>query len=120
MYIDIVFILFALYGFWVGYRKGLIRTLFSLLSFVVGLLLTLKLSPYVIEFIESVFNADRLIALIVGLFLTMFITMGLIKWIGKSIEKMLQKAKLGTFNKIQGGIILAFLMMVTYTLFRYK
>jgi membrane protein required for colicin V production len=115
MYIDLVFLLFALYGFWMGYRKGLIRTLFSLLSFVIGLLLTLKFSPYVIEFMMNVFHLEKILALIIGLLLCFFLIMGVVKWIGNSIEKMLMKAKLNTFNKIQGGIILSFLMIVTYS-----
>ncbi len=115
MYIDLVFVLFALYGFWMGYRKGLVRTIFSFLSFFVGLLLTLKLSPYAVEFLQNVFELDRLLSLILGFLLCLFFFMGIIKWIGKGIEKMLMKSKMGVFNKVQGGIILSFLMMVVYS-----
>jgi membrane protein required for colicin V production len=115
MYIDLICILFALYGFWMGYRKGLIRTLFSLLSFIIGLLLTLKFSPYVVEFISNTFHVEKILALVIGLLVCFFVVMGIVKWIGKSIEKMLTRAKLNTFNKIQGGIILSFLMIVMYS-----
>ena len=115
MYIDLIFILFALYGFWMGYRKGLIRTLFSFLSFIIGLLLTLKFSPYVVEFMTDVFHTEKILSLVIGLLLSFFVVMGVVKWIGKSIEKMLTRAKLNTFNKIQGGILLSFMMIVMYS-----
>ena len=115
MYIDLIFILFALYGFWMGYRKGLIRTLFSFLSFIIGLLLTLKFSPYVVEFITDVFHTEKILSLVIGLLQSFFVVMGVVKWIGKSIEKMLTRAKLNTFNKIQGGILLSFMMIVMYS-----
>lgn len=99
-----------------GYRKGLIRTLFSLLSFIVGLLLTLKLSPYAIEFLQSTFNLDGVLALIIGILLCFFLITGVIKWVGKSLEKMLKKAKLNVFNKIQGGVILTVLMIFVYSI----
>lgn len=45
MIIDIALLLFALAGFWVGYTKGIVSTLFSILGYIIALLITLKISP---------------------------------------------------------------------------
>lgn len=115
MYIDIVLVLFALYGFWVGFRKGFIRTLFSLLLVVVGLLLTLKLSPWVVEFIRAQIQVDKLISLLVGVILCYVVIKVILRIIGKSVDKMLRKAKLNILSKLLGGILLAFLMILSYS-----
>lgn len=115
MYIDIVLILFALYGLWVGFRKGFIRTLFSLLLVIVGLLLTLKLSPWVVEMIRDSIAMDKLISLIIGVLLCYLVVTLILRWVGKNVDKMLRKAKLNLVSKLLGGILLGLLMVLSYS-----
>ncbi len=116
MYIDIVLVLFALYGLWVGFRKGFIRTLFSLILVIVGLLLTLKLSPWVVVLIRDNIAMDKLISFIAGVLLCYLAITFLLRWVGKNVDKMLRKAKLNIISKLLGGILLGLLMVLSYSI----
>jgi hypothetical protein len=91
MIIDIGLILFAGAGFWLGYTKGLGQVLFVVVFYTIALLLTLALSPWIMDLIIRWFKADRMFALIFGSIFTMIILVFLLHWMLKSVEKYLKK-----------------------------
>ena len=113
MIIDILLVLFAATGFWLGYTKGLVRTLLSVACYILALILTLAISPYVMDLIIRWFKADKVFALIFGTLFVMIILIFLINWLLKSSERRLQKTRLGSFSKTFGGILMMFVGMVT-------
>jgi membrane protein required for colicin V production len=46
MVIDILLLVFAAASFWLGYSKGIVSTLFSILGYLIALLITLLFSPW--------------------------------------------------------------------------
>jgi len=115
MYIDIFLGVFVLIGVIQGFHRGIIRTVFSIVGIVVGLLAALKFSPFVVGLLDSIFDWDPMISLILGLILTFALIMWGIKWLGKSAEKTLKLVKLNIFNQLLGSILYAGLMIVTYS-----
>jgi membrane protein required for colicin V production len=115
MYIDLFFVLFVLYGFVMGFSRGIIRTIFGVLSFIAGLLAALKLSPYVVNFLEESLGLNPLLSLILGLILCFLVIMWAIRWMGKGLEGTLKKIRLNFVNKILGGFVMALLMSVVFS-----
>jgi hypothetical protein len=115
MIIDIGLVLFAGAGFWLGYTKGLVRVLFVIVFYAIALLLTLALSPWIMDLIIRWFNADKMFALIFGSIFTMIIFILLLHWMLKSVEKYLKKSKLGAYSKSFGGVVMMLVSMVVYS-----
>ncbi|MCB0658462.1 MAG: CvpA family protein, partial [Saprospiraceae bacterium] len=59
MVLDLFFVLIAAFGFYMGYSRGVIKTVFTVVGVLLGILFTLKLSPIVIDFLEGVFNRQN-------------------------------------------------------------
>ncbi|HJW29662.1 MAG TPA: CvpA family protein, partial [Saprospiraceae bacterium] len=99
-----------------GYTRGIVRTLFVIVSYTIALLLTLAISPWVMSLIIKWFNADKMFALIFGSIGTMLILILLFHWMFKSIEKYLRKSKLGAFSKSIGGVVMMLVAMIVYSI----
>lgn len=104
MTLDIIIALVVAFGVYLGFTRGLIKTVFDTLSLFVGLLATLKLSSFVITFIEQLIN-NKAIALIAGVVITFIAVMAFIRWVGKKLEDVLQAANINFVNKIAGGAL---------------
>jgi membrane protein required for colicin V production len=115
MIIDILLVIFAATGFWLGYTRGIVGTLFSIVSYVIALLLTLAFSPWFVEFLIKGFKMNPTLALILGTISFLFLMMFLIRLAFKRVEKYLNKGKLNTFNKISAGILMMFLSILIFS-----
>jgi len=104
--IDIVAAIIILYGFYTGYQKGLIKTLFATLSILLAVLVCLKLSPVVIDWIEGILKLSPAINYILGFVLTFFIVMIGIRFIGSRLEGLLKAVNINFINKIAGGLLM--------------
>lgn len=115
MIIDIGLVLFAGLGFWLGYTKGIVRTLFAVVFYAIAVLLTLALSPWIMNLFIWAFKADRTFALIFGTIFTLVILIFLLHWMLKSVEKYLKKSRLGAYSKSLGGVVLMIVSMITFS-----
>ena len=66
MAIDIIAALIAVYGFYLGYTKGIVKTIFGIVSIFIGLLAALKLSPYIVQMLEKVSGSNSPMVFLVG------------------------------------------------------
>lgn len=115
MAIDIILGLFIIAGFWLGYSKGIVATLFSVLEYIVALLITLGFSPYLSGFLTGTLKMDRMVALILSTFAFFLAALFLIKWLTKKIEASLKKGKLSGSTKILGGIVMMLVSVFVYS-----
>ena len=106
MVLDIVVCLLLAFGFYQGFSRGLIKTVFASLSLLIGIVAALKLSPIVINLLQNAFSINPAITFVAGFVLTFIIVMGLIRFIGNKVEKLLEAVKIGGLNKLAGGILL--------------
>ena len=106
MIIDILLILFIIAGFWLGYAKGLASTLFAISGYVVALLLTLKISPWVMSLMVKFLGAGQMFALVFGTLFCLFGFILLINWLVRSVENYLKQASYGRASKIGGGVVM--------------
>ncbi|MGB4849823.1 MAG: CvpA family protein [Saprospiraceae bacterium] len=115
MAIDIILGFFIIGGFWLGYSKGIVATLFSVLEYIVAMLITLGFSPYLSGFLTDTLKLDRMVALILSTFVFFLATLFLIKWLTKKIEASLKKGKLSGSTKIMGGIVMMLVSVFVYS-----
>ncbi len=115
MFIDLIATLLVLYGFYIGYSRGIIKTIFALVSIMVGVLAALKLSPYTIELLQNIFKFHPGLTFILGFALTFILVLIVIRFVGKKIEDLLKFAQINFINKVLGGGVMAILFLVFYS-----
>ena len=117
MIIDGFLLIIAGWGFYQGFSRGIIKTVFTVFSFVFGLMVAFKLSPAATRFIDSLFKSDNPINFVIGFILAFFLTMIIIRTIAKYLEKALESANINIINQVLGGVLLASLYTLIFTLF---
>ncbi len=105
MTLDLIVAIVVSLGFYLGYTRGLIKTVFDSLSLVVGILAALILSPVVISILQSVITTSPALTYLIGVVVTFIAMMALIRYIGKKLEDMLVAVNVNFVNKIAGGAI---------------
>jgi uncharacterized membrane protein required for colicin V production len=116
MMIDLFFAIFAGYGFFLGFTKGIIRTVFTILSYLFGLLAAFKLSPAVTRFLETALSNENPLLFIAGFLIAFFGTMLLFRFISRALSQGLESANINIINQVAGGALLASIMTLLYSL----
>lgn len=115
MIIDLIAVLLVIWGFYSGYRRGLIKTVFDTLSILIAFLFTMKLSPFTIELVEKTFKLNEGLSFILGIVLTFFAVMIIIRFIGNRLEGFLKAVNINFINKIAGGALLSIVFAVIFS-----
>ncbi|MBK8700369.1 MAG: CvpA family protein [Saprospiraceae bacterium] len=118
MFIDIAAAIIISLGFYLGYQRGLIKTVFDTLSLLIGVLAALKLSPWTMDLLQTLFNLNKALTLIFGIALTFLAVMILIRFIGRKLEEILEVANVNFVNKVSGGSLQAvfFAILLSFVL----
>ena len=115
MVIDIIFAILAAYGFYLGFSRGIIQTIFTILSILFGLMAAFKFGPYMTQFLETAFNNDHPLMFIAGFLLAFVLTMFLIRLFARGLEGLLERANINIVNQVAGGLLLSGLMILLYS-----
>ena len=105
MWIDIICGLLVGYFFYLGYTKGIIKTVFGILSVLLGLLITLKFSHLAMQLMEKIINVDPRMNVILGFVLTFLLVLIAIRMLGQGLEKVLETAHINIINQLAGGAV---------------
>ena len=116
MVIDILLAIFAVFGFMSGYSKGIIKTVFTVLAYLIGMMAAFKFSPATTTFLEQLFNTDHPLMFICGFVLTLLSTLFLIRMLARSIESALEKANINFVNQILGGSFMTAISILVLSL----
>ncbi len=116
MIIDIIFAILAGYGFYLGFSRGIIQTVFTILSVAFGLMAGFRFGPQTTKFLETVFNDNNPLWFIAGFLLSFVLTMVIIRLFARGVEGILQSANINIINKVAGGALLAGLMILMYSM----
>lgn len=119
MILDIIVGIILAFGFYVGYSRGLIKTVFDTLSLLIGIVAALKLSPIAINIVDSLLSAKPAISFVIGIVLTFLIVMALIRFIGKKLEDLFKAINLNFVNQLAGGVLqsLFFALLISLGLY---
>src|ERR1700733_13674465 len=99
MFIDIMIAGLAIYGFVKGFSAGLVRTLFELLAWIIGLVIALKLTSMISGLVASKlsWNPSYLpILVFIGIIILAHLA---ITSIGKGVDKLIRLVQLGWLNR---------------------
>ena len=114
MIIDIIFFIVAGYGFYLGFSRGIIKTIFTSLSYFIGLIAAFKFSPSATKLLESFFSPHPLM-FVAGFLLSFFLTMVLIRMLARGLEGVLESVNINIINQIAGGTLLAGVLVLIYS-----
>lgn len=118
MIIDIIVIILVALGFYNGFQRGMIKTVFDTLSLVVAIVGALKLSPLMISLTEKVISNPG-IAFILGFVLSFLLVFFVIKFIGNRLEDIVETVHLGFLNKVLGGAVMALFICIIMSFVLY-
>lgn len=117
MIIDIVFAILFSYGLYLGYTRGIIQTAFAVISVLVAILASMKLSPIMIAILEKYLTWDPRILVVLGFALTFIFVMIGIRLIGKGLEHLMKGLQINVINQIAGAALMGSLFAVIFAWF---
>ncbi|MEP7197639.1 MAG: CvpA family protein [Saprospiraceae bacterium] len=112
MILDIICGIILAASFYLGYSKGILKTVFGLLSIFIGLLAALKFSFIVINLLEKLLSIDPRMIIVIGFVLSFLLVLIGIRMIGRGLEKILETAHINFINQIAGGVLSALISLV--------
>ncbi len=119
MIIDILFALVFGYGFFTGFSKGILETVFKIFGYLIGVVAAIKFALPAQRFLEDAFNTENPSMYLLGLVLSFLLTMLLVRLAANALESLLQQANINIINQIFGGLLVAGFMVLVYSLLLY-
>jgi membrane protein required for colicin V production len=117
MYIDIILGVLMALGFYIGYSRGIIKTVFAVVSLIVAILAAMKLSPLMINLIDGFLSWDPRLIVVLGFVLTFIVVVIAVRFAGKAFEKVVTKLEINFVNKIIGGAVMSLIFMAIFSCF---
>lgn len=105
----------VLIGFYIGFSRGIIKTVLSVLSLVFGLMAGIKFAGPMTTFLKQTTGQDTPLMFLAGFFLSFAVVMILIRMFAKALESILQSANINIINQIMGGLLTAVVMVFIYS-----
>lgn len=105
MIIDILFILFIAAGFYWGYQKGIIYSVFSLAAYFIGIVGALKFSYIAVKFLHTALNLGPKALAIVAFLLMFLLILLLVRVVAWVLEQILKTFSLNIANQLLGGVL---------------
>ena len=115
MILDIVCGILLAGSFYLGYSKGIIKTVFGILSIFIGLLVTLKFSYWMVSLLEKILDIDPRMTIILGFVATFILVLLGIRMIGNGLEKILETAHINFINQLAGGLSSALMTLIIFS-----
>lgn len=104
MSIDIACTAVFILGFWHGYSRGIIYTLFNIFTWLFGIALAFKMAPVTRNLLGNIVNSDSDLMIILAFGINMAFVLFLMKMAARSIEGFMNFAFLSLFNRAAGGV----------------
>lgn len=115
MAIDVIFLIVFTYCFYVGYNRGIIRTVFVFASIIIGFVAAAKFTSEMRTILESTFNISPAILPLVAFLLTFLLAMLLIRLLANFVEGIVDAVNLDLINHIAGGVLFCALGVLVYS-----
>jgi membrane protein required for colicin V production len=115
MVVDLLFLAFAAWGFFLGFNRGIINTVFTILSYTLGFTASVKFAPMMTDVLENLFSTENPLMFLVGFILCFILFMLAIRSVANVLEGALEAANINLINKAIGGGVLAGVMILIYS-----
>lgn len=117
MLLDFIAFAFLLFGLYKGFKKGIIMGAFSMLAFLMGIILSLKFTHYFASFLIDKHITSSKWAPFASFILVFIFFVLAIHLIGKFIEKISSLLLLGWANHLIGAILYGFISLIVLSSF---
>lgn len=104
-YIDIIILLFLLYGAFRGFSKGLVIEIATLAGMVLGVYMAIKYSSYTEGILRDFLNVSSRYISYIALAITFIVVAVIVYIIGKLLTKIIDIISLGLVNKLLGTVL---------------
>lgn len=119
MILDIICLIFAAYGFWVGYSKGIISTVLNLTSYIFGILAAMKFGPVMAGLLEDILSAEnsswRGGLFILGAVITFALVLILFRILARGLTGILESVNVNVVNQVLGGTLSGFFFVLVFS-----
>ena len=116
MAIDIICLIFAAYGFYVGFTRGIISTVLALASYLIGALAAMKFGPIAGDMIFDSFPAvTKGGGFLLGVIVVFFLTLLLFKLVARGLTSFMQTININVINQLLGGIVSALFFVFVFS-----
>lgn len=115
MVLDIVCLILVGTSFYLGFTKGIIKTVFGILSILLALFASLKFSHLIIRLLDGFLDFDPRFNIIMGFVITFLLVMIAIRMIGHGLENVLETVHLNIFNKTAGGLSAGLMTLMVFS-----
>jgi membrane protein required for colicin V production len=111
MIFDILFVIFLGAGFYWGYQKGIIYSVFSLAAYFIGIIGALKFSYVAVKFLHSSLSLGPKAMAIVAFIVMFLLIVLLVRVIAWALEQVLKTFSLNLVNQLVGGVIFSMISL---------
>ncbi len=115
MIIDIFFFIAVGYGFYLGFSKGILGTIFGIFGFLLALVASFKFAPAATDFIQRAFHTENPMTFLAGFFSMFLLALWIVRKFVSTLEAGLAKANLSIINQAAGGLLMAALLVFAYS-----
>ena len=104
-YIDIVILLFLLYGAFRGFSKGLIIEVATLAGLILGVFIAIRYSPFTEGILKDFLNITSRYLSYIALAVTFLLVVIAVYLLGKMLTRLFDIISLGLVNKLLGTLL---------------
>lgn len=105
MIFDLLVVIIIGLAFWWGYQKGVIYSIFAVLSYFLGAIGAVKFSYLLIKYLKQWTGLSQKPLAIIAFVLVFLMVLVLVKMVIWLLETILKSFSLNTANKIAGGVL---------------
>lgn len=102
--LDIIILVILGFAFFIGYQQGFIKSVISLLGWVLGAYAAILFGEQMTEYLKKIFNLGSDIMIWIGYLSVFLIVVILLNLMSSIMTKALNVMMMGTINKILGGV----------------
>ena len=106
MAIDVLFLISLGYGFFQGFYRGVISTVFNVAAYVLGIVLAFKVTPTTSNIMESMFNSSNPMMYIAAFVVNIILIMFFMHLMARGLERAFRAAYLGIVNQALGAVLM--------------
>jgi uncharacterized membrane protein required for colicin V production len=103
------------YGFYYGYSRGIIGTVFTLAGYILGAVFAFKAMPITTSILENIFNTTTPMMSAAGFLVNIIIVMFVLRLFSNGVEGILNAVYLGVINSILGGALMALIAALIFS-----
>ena len=104
-YIDIVILLFLLYGAFRGFSKGLIIEVATLAGLILGVFIAIRYSPFTEGILKDFLNITSRYLSYIAFAVTFLVVVIAVYLLGKMLTRLVDIISLGLVNKLLGTLL---------------